>query len=114
MKGNILMSEGMALQRRDELPPLDSRALDFDACHEMRRTVVDLIRGAEPSTITGVLLQHVNDGVTVEDLARRLNRAPGLIHWNVERLEDEDLCIRTEIDGEIKVLPFAPYTERNQ
>jgi hypothetical protein len=114
MKGMTSMSDAIAVQHRDDLPPLDSRALDFDTCHELRRTVVDLIRGSEPSTIIGILIRHVNDGVTVEDLARRLDRAPGLIAWNIERLEDEDLCVRTEIDGQIRVLPFAPYTERNE
>lgn len=108
------MSDGIAVQHREDLPPLDSRALDFDVCHEVRRTVVDLIRRSEPSTITGILIEHVDDGVTIEDLARRLDRAPGLIAWNVERLEDEDLCVRTKIDDEIRVLPFAPYTVRNE
>jgi hypothetical protein len=108
------MNDGIAMQRSDDLPPLDSRALDFDVCHEVRRTVVDLIRRSDPSTITGILIEHLNDGVTIEDLARRLDLAPGLIAWNIERLEDEELCVRTEIDGEVKVLPFAPYTERNE
>ena len=108
------MSDGIAVQQKDDLPPLDSRALDFDVCHEMRRTVVDLIRGIEPSTITGVLLAHVNEGVTIATLSAKLDCAPGLIAWNVERLEEDDLCVRTEIDGEIKVLPFAPFTERNE
>jgi hypothetical protein len=108
------MSDGIAVPQRDDLPPLDSRALDFDVCREMRRTVIDLMRGVEPTTITGVLLEHLNEGVTIEALAMRLGLAPGLIAWNVERLEEDDLCVRTEIDGEVKVLPFAPFTERNE
>jgi hypothetical protein len=97
-----------------DLPPLDSRALYFDISHETRRTIVDLIRGNEPTTVLGVLLAHNEDGVTVEGLAKQLERSVGQISWYVEKLETENLCVRSEMEGRIKVLPLAAYTERNE
>ncbi len=97
----------------DELPPLDSRALSFDIEREARRTLVDIMRGAEPTTILGVLLANSEEGATVESIAERLSEPVGLIGWNVEKIEKEGLCVRMSIDGVSKVLPLAAYTERN-
>jgi hypothetical protein len=96
----------------EELPPLDSQALRFDLSQETRRTVVDLIRGSRPSTILGVLI-HSKDGVTVDVIAKELGESVGLVGWNIDKLESEDLCIRVSMDGETKVFPCAGYTERN-
>jgi hypothetical protein len=98
----------------DELPPLDSRALAFDIGRETRRTVVDLIRGGQPTTILGVLLATSEEGITVEAIAERLGNPVGLIDWNVEKLEREDLCVRVAMDETIRVLPLAAYTTRNE
>jgi hypothetical protein len=95
------------------LPPLASESLAFDIARETRRTLVDLIRGSEPTTIMGVLLNE-RTGVTIESLAEALNKPPELISWNVEKLESEDLCVRAVIGGVSKVLPIAAYSERNE
>lgn len=103
------------MENADELlylPPLDSRSTSFDVDREVRRTLVDLIREDEPTTIMGVLLAH-RDGVTVEEIADKLDEPVGLIHWNVEKLEHEYLCIRMAMEGTRKVLPIASYIERN-
>jgi len=94
------------------LPPLDSRATSFDVYREIRRTLVDLIRGDPPTTIMGVLLAN-SDGVTVEEIADELDEPVGLIAWNVGKLRKEDLCVRVTLDGMKKVIPAAFYTERN-
>jgi hypothetical protein len=107
------MKEGTAARRNDELPPLDSRTLAFDISRETRRTVVDLIRGGEPTTILGVLLANTKEGVTVEAIAEHLDDPVGLVNWNVEKLEKDDLCVRVEMEGHVKVLPLAVYTDRN-
>lgn len=96
----------------EELPPLDSRALAVDVNYEVRRTLVDLIRDDPPTTILGVIVSHPA-GVAVEDIAKRLQQPFGLVDWNVEKLEDDDLCVRIAEGGIKKVLPFAAYTERN-
>jgi hypothetical protein len=96
----------------DELPPLDSRALAVDVNDEVRRTLVDLMRDDPPSTILGVIVAHPG-GVAVEEIAERLEQSFGLVDWSVEKLEDDDLCVRIAEGGVRKVLPFAAYTERN-
>jgi hypothetical protein len=108
------MSKEIVVRGTQNLPPLDSRALYFDISHEMRRTVVDLIRGSKPTTVLGVLLSHTDDGVTVEGLAKQLERPVGQISWHVKKLETENLCVRSKMEGHIKVLPLAAYTERNE
>jgi hypothetical protein len=96
----------------EELPPLDTRSLEFDVGREARRALVDLIRGERPTTIIGMLLEH-RDGITVDAIAQTLQQPVGLIAWNVEKLEDEDLCVRVSMDGVRKVVPIAAYTARN-
>jgi hypothetical protein len=108
------MSETSGMGHVDTLPPLDSEALAFDVSRETRRTVVDLIRESKPTTILGVLLANREQGVTVEAIAKDLEDSIGLVSWNVKKLELEDLCVRVEIDGDIRVLPVASYTERNE
>jgi DNA-binding transcriptional regulator GbsR (MarR family) len=95
------------------LPPLDSRTTSFDVDREVRRTLVDLIREKQPTTIMGVLLAY-RDGVTIEEIADKLDEPVGLIHWNVGKLEDEYLCIRVAIEGTRKVVPIASYIESNE
>jgi hypothetical protein len=95
------------------LPPLDSRSTSFDVNREIRRTVVDLIRGDPPTTILGVLIAH-SDGVTVEEIADKLDEPVGLIDWNVGKLRKEDLCVRVTLNGVKKVIPAAFYTKRNE
>lgn len=46
-------------------------------------------------------------------IASALDEPVGVVEWNVERLEDEDLCVTVSIDGEVRVLPLAGYTVRN-
>ncbi len=94
------------------LLPLDSRDYDVDLGREARRTLVELIRGGEPTTILGLLLEF-RDGLTVEEIAARLERPTGLVLWNVERLEEDDLCVRIESDERRIVRLFAPFTDRN-
>jgi hypothetical protein len=94
------------------LPPLDSRSTSFDVDREVRRTLVDLIRENEPTTIMGVLLAH-RDGITIEEIADKLDEPVGLIYWNVGKLEDEYLCIRMATEGIRKVVPIASYIENN-
>jgi hypothetical protein len=95
-----------------ELPPLDSRTLDFNVEREIRRTLVDFIRGDRPTTILGLLIAQP-EGVSVAHLAEQLDEPMGLVNWSVERLEDEDLCMRVVIDGVASAVPLAGYTERN-
>ena len=102
-----------AALRNDVLPPLDSSALEFNVFHEIRRTVVDLIRGGEPTTILGLLLANP-DGVDMAEIARHLDLAENLVSWNVDKLEGEDLCVRVEVEGATVVVPLAPYTSRNE
>lgn len=97
----------------DELPPLDTRALELDICHETRRTIVDLMRGNEPTTIIGVLVAN-RDGLTTREIAERLDRPVGEVSWKIEKLEGEDLCAQILSDTAMKVIPFAAYTERNE
>jgi len=94
------------------LPPPDSRSTSFDVDREVRRTLVDLIRENKPTTIMGVLLAH-RGGITVEEIADKLGEPVGLIGWNVEKLEDEYLCIRVAMEGTRKVIPTASYIESN-
>ena len=94
------------------LPPLDSRSTGFDVNREVRRTLVDLIRGEEPTTIMGVLLARP-DGVTVDEIADVLDEPAALVGWNVEKLHREDLCVRVTLDGIKKVIPAAFHTTRN-
>ena len=108
------MLETRPVSRVDELPPLDSDALAFDIARETRRTVVDLIRKEKPTTILGVLLAHQAEGVTIEVIARNLQNSIGLINWNLKKLEMEDLCVRVKIEGDVRFLPTAAYTERNE
>lgn len=95
------------------LPPLDSRSISFDVNREIRRAVVDLIRGDPPTTILGILITH-SDGLTVEEIADKLDEPVGLIDWNIRKLRKEDLCVRVTLDGIKKVIPAAFYTERNE
>jgi hypothetical protein len=96
----------------EEFPPLDSRSVVFDVNRETRRTVVDILRGSEPSTVLGVLVS-TPEGLTMRGIASALDEPVGVVEWNVERLEDEDLCVTVSIDGEVRVLPLAGYTVRN-
>lgn len=95
------------------LPPLDSRSTSFDVNREIRRAVVDLIRGDPPTTILGMLITH-REGITVEEIADKLDEPVGLIDWNVRKLRKEDLCVRVTMGGIKKVIPAAFYTERNE
>ncbi len=97
----------------DELPPLDSEALAFDVDQELRRTVVDLLRRSEPTTITGVLIANPG-GVTVHSIARELNAPVGLVGWNVEKLERERLCARVVGRGVTRIVPLGGYTPANE
>ena len=108
------MPETSGMSRVDILPPLDSDALAFDISRETRRTLVDLIRENKPTTILGVLLANREHGVTVESIAEDLEDSVGLVSWNIKKLEMEDLCVRVEIDGDVRALPIASYTERNE
>jgi hypothetical protein len=92
--------------------PLDSREFEIDLGREMRRTVVDLIRGDEPTTILGVLLASEGE-LTITDIASRLQRPIGLVACNVEKLEDEDLCVRIAAGDARMVRLFAPFTNHN-
>jgi DNA-directed RNA polymerase specialized sigma24 family protein len=104
-------SEG-EMEDAEYLLPLDSREYEIDLRHEMRRTLVEQIRGNDPSTVLGVLLAS-KDGLTVEEIAERLDRPTGLVVWNVEKLEDDDLCVRIPAEHRRKVRLFAPFTEQN-
>lgn len=94
------------------LLPLDSRDYEIDLDREMRRTFVELIRGNDPSTVLGCLLAS-KGGLTIEELAERLDRPTGSVAWNVEKLEDDDLCLRIRSDNKRTVRLFAPYTQDN-
>ena len=94
------------------LLPLDSREYEIDLEQEIRRTLVDLIRGSEPSTVLGVLLAS-GKGLAVEEIARQLGSSTGLVAWNVEKLEDEDLCVRIRTEHGQEVRLYAPFTEDN-
>lgn len=109
------MTEFPAMQSVDALPPLDSKALNFDIARETRRTIVDMMRGEKPTTILGMLLANPRKGVTLEFMAERLKNPIGQVNWNVEKLEAEELCVRVGMkNGNIKILPIAPYTARNE
>jgi hypothetical protein len=97
----------------EDLAPFDTGALAMDVCHETRRAIVDLIRGDEPTTILGLLLRHT-DGITLQAIADGLRRPVGEIGWRVSKLEEEELCMQVVRGGITRVLPFAPYTARNE
>jgi len=106
--------EGLTDGIEGALLPLDSRALEFDVNHEIRRTVVELLRQAEPTTILGVVLANP-EGVEIRDLAETLDIPVAVAGWRVEHLEDEDLVIGCkEDDGAVNILPLAAYTEKNE
>lgn len=111
MTGELIVSRSMV--NVELFPPLDTQTLAFDVNREMRRTLVDLIRGRAPTTIMGVLLSEP-EGVTTEAIADRLGANIGVIHLNVEKLESEDLCVRVALDGLKKVVPLAGYSDRNE
>lgn len=92
--------------------PLDSRELEFDINHEIRRTIVDRIRGVEPTNVLGVLLDNP-EGMTAESIAEATGKPEGLIGWQVEKLAEEDLAVVASLDGVTKALPFARYTKKN-
>lgn len=96
----------------DQLPPLDARSLRVDVNYEVRRTLVDLIRGSSPTTILGVIVANPS-GVAVREVAERIQQPFGLVDWSIDKLEEDDLCVRIAEDGIDKILPFAAYTERN-
>jgi len=100
------------VKEAEYLLPLDSRDYEIDLDREMRRTLVELIRGTTPSTVLGALLAS-DGGLTIEEISERLNRPPGSIVWNVEKLEDDDLCVRIPANETRKVRLFAPFTECN-
>lgn len=100
------------MEEVEYLLPLDSRDYEIDLDREMRRTLVDLIRGSDPSTVLGVLLAS-DGGLTIVEIAERLERPTSLVAWNVEKLEDEDLCVRIRAHNERRVRLFAPFTEHN-
>ena len=100
------------MDETEYLLPLDSREYEIDLEREMRRTMVELIRGQDPSTILGVLLKS-RGGLTVEEISTLLDRPTGVVVWNVEKLEDDDLCVRVEAEHRRKVRLFAPFTELN-
>lgn len=91
---------------------MSSRSVEFNIAHETRRTVVDLMRGGEPTTILGLLLAN-SQGIGTEEIAERLGTTASLVSWDIDKLEREDLCVRVEVDGATKVLPLATYTSRN-
>jgi hypothetical protein len=108
------LGEGLTDGIEGALLPFDSRALEFDVKHEIRRTVVELLRQAEPTTILGVVLANP-DGVEIRDLADTLDIPVAVAGWRVEHLEDEELVIGCkEDDGAVNILPFAPYTAKNE
>lgn len=97
----------------DYLLPLSSKEYELDLEHELRRTVVDQIREAEPTTILGVLLIS-KSGLSVGEIADRLGRPAGLVGWSVEKLEEDGLCVRIrDDDGSSTVRLFAPFSVRN-
>jgi len=95
------------------LPPLDTKALEFNVAHEVRLTLVDLMRGAAPSTVLGLLLAN-SDGIEVSEIAARLGVDETHVHWNINKLEDDDLCVRVEVKGSTVAVPLAAYTSRNE
>ena len=95
------------------LPPLDTSALEFDVDHEIRLTLVDLMRGTAPSTVLGLLLANA-DGIGIGEIAAHLGINENLVNWSVDKLEDDDLCVRVEVDGSTIAVPLAAYTSRNE
>ncbi len=95
------------------LPPLDTSALGFDVDREIRRTLVDLMRGDAPTTILGLLFANP-DGIGVDELVTRLGLPISHVNWGIDRLEEEDLCVRVEVGGSMLAVPLAAYTSRNE
>lgn len=95
------------------LPPLDTSTLEFDVDHEIRRTLVDLMRGAAPTTILGLLLAN-SEGIDIGEISGHLGVRENLVNWSVDKLEGEDLCVKVEVDGSIFAVPLAAYTSRNE
>lgn len=108
-----IVAANMETQSHEDLAPFDTGALEMDICHETRRAIVDLIRGDAPTTILGILLSN-SAGIAVRSIAEQLGRPVGEIGWKVDKLEEEELCIQIARGGVTKVLPFAPYTQRNE
>jgi hypothetical protein len=96
----------------EETPVQDSRELVPDLCREARQLAVDLIRGARPTTVLGVLIERDRDNpITLEALAGRLGKSVGMVSWTIEMLESELLCGRIVEDGVTQVVAIAPYAE---
>ncbi len=90
----------------------DSRDLIPDVCRETRYAAVDIIRGAEPTTVLGLIMSR-DEPLTLGAIAGLLCRSIEEVEWTVEMLEQEDLAIRVSRNGLTKVRAFAAFSARN-
>ena len=107
---DITLENNMAIEHYDS--PVTG-GLRPDVCRELRRAVVDVIRGNSPSSVIGLLMER-REPLTVEAVAGLLGRPIGEIEWTIEMLEEDDLCARISQRGLTKIRAFAAYIDRNQ
>lgn len=95
-----------------QFPELDVRNQLPSIGSELRRTVVDLIRGDEPTTVLGLLITQ-DEPLTVEAIAGLTCKEVGETELTVAMLEEEDLCAHVSQNGLRKVKAFAYHSARN-
>ena len=80
---------------------------------DMRRAVVDVFRGNEPSTVIGYLLVNPEPS-TIYDIAGKTGLSVDKVQFSVADTEAEDLAVTIRQNGLDKVARFAAFSSRNE
>jgi hypothetical protein len=85
------------------------------ANEEARRTLADIIRGEEPTTILGILIKHDPErrGIAVGEVATRLGFSKDYTTEVVAALKSEHLCGSPEGAGDDHIFVMAAHTKSN-
>lgn len=87
----------------------DSRELIPDIDKELHRTIVDKIRGDEPSTALGVLMDRGK--VTMEAVTGLVGSNCEQVQWVLEELMEADLALSIAENGLTKYIAWAPAAQ---
>lgn len=96
----------------------DKQGWNFRA--EVRRTIADLVRGNEPTTILGILIKQPQaeesvgqKPIVMEELAQKAGRTVAATEAIVDYLMEEELAVTIDEDGIEQVIGCALYTPKN-